>query len=250
MFNRHLPLSVYKKYQKNSESLFWGFVLFIFVLELLLFFAVKPLLMLASKDLTLAISVLLFSLFLIALIKAAISLFDRKIDENDGTYGVGFEAEELAAAKLSSLGSDYFPIVDLQKGAGIGNIDHIVVGPTGIFVVETKYSKKWLVDIKRGKKSFTSYADKFSRQAAQNALWLHNLIKDNLGIDEWVNAVVVRPYNKDFKIQNDSSNKVWFLDGNTVVDHIKNNNGRLSKNEAESVYQFLCDFKRKNKSSK
>jgi hypothetical protein len=55
-------------------------------------------------------------------------------------YQQGFEGEKQVSKVLSStLSDDYFLINDVQLVAGKrSNIDHIVLGPTGIFVLETK----------------------------------------------------------------------------------------------------------------
>lgn len=55
----------------------------------------------------------------------------------------GARGEELVAAKLSGLSSDYHVLHGLDGGGGLlmarrGDIDHVVVGPTGLFVIETK----------------------------------------------------------------------------------------------------------------
>lgn len=76
----------------------------------------------------------------------------------------GDEGEKIVASHLNTLPRDYFVYNDVQLPGKGGNIDHIVIGPTGIFVIETKnYSgtyrikdKQWLyqkqgkwVDLKR-----------------------------------------------------------------------------------------------------
>jgi len=61
------------------------------------------------------------------------------------SYQLGFAGEKQVTGALSSaLSNDYSLINDVQLVAGKGsNIDHIVLGPTGIFVLETKnYSGK------------------------------------------------------------------------------------------------------------
>jgi len=53
-------------------------------------------------------------------------------------YNGGLEGEERVAKLLrGNLGDDYFLINDLYLNSG-GDIDHVVLGPTGVFVLETK----------------------------------------------------------------------------------------------------------------
>lgn len=50
---------------------------------------------------------------------------------------VGFNAETLVNNRLKSLPDDYYLIPDLNLGSGY-QIDHLVIGPRGIIVFETK----------------------------------------------------------------------------------------------------------------
>lgn len=40
--------------------------------------------------------------------------------------------------KLKTLSDDYYLINDVLLGEAYGNIDHIVLGPNGLFTIETK----------------------------------------------------------------------------------------------------------------
>jgi hypothetical protein len=53
-------------------------------------------------------------------------------------WGTGAEGEVRTALRLAELGPDYVVIHDRRIPGTKANIDHIVVGPPGIFVVETK----------------------------------------------------------------------------------------------------------------
>jgi hypothetical protein len=54
-------------------------------------------------------------------------------------YLRGYSGEKVVSKTLSSgLGDDYLLINDAGFKDGFGNIDHIVVGPNGVFVIETK----------------------------------------------------------------------------------------------------------------
>jgi hypothetical protein len=54
-------------------------------------------------------------------------------------YRRGYEGEKSVTKILSStLGNEYSLINDVTIPDGHGNIDHIVLGPNGIFVIETK----------------------------------------------------------------------------------------------------------------
>lgn len=55
----------------------------------------------------------------------------------------GNQAEKVVSGILHSLGSEYvvFDNVMLKRGKGTTQIDHVVVSPYGIFVIETKSHK-------------------------------------------------------------------------------------------------------------
>jgi hypothetical protein len=54
-------------------------------------------------------------------------------------YKRGYEGENRVARVLSSsLSDEYHLLNDVPVPNGYGNIDHIVIGPNGVFVIETK----------------------------------------------------------------------------------------------------------------
>jgi len=111
------------------------------------------------------------------------------------SYKKGFEGEFMVT-KLLKLGlpDDFYLINDVKikdKTGKVRNIDHVVLSPRGIFVIETK---NW-----KGK--ITAYHDQWSTtwgnpsiQAQKNALFIKNVIDSlehfkNLRI--WVEPIVV-----------------------------------------------------------
>lgn len=53
-------------------------------------------------------------------------------------YSGGSEAEKLVSLRLQELDNRYYLLNDVKLPNIHGNIDHIVLGPNGIFVIETK----------------------------------------------------------------------------------------------------------------
>jgi len=110
-------------------------------------------------------------------------------------YSGGWEGEKQLAKLLSSkLSDDYILINDLYLHNG--DIDHIVLGPSGIFVLETK---NWNGDItcngdewqRVGKRNFKGSP---SRQVKRNAAKIKHIIDSSqafrsLGV--WVEGIVV-----------------------------------------------------------
>ncbi|MCL4429633.1 MAG: NERD domain-containing protein [Chloroflexi bacterium] len=112
-------------------------------------------------------------------------------------YSGGWQGEKQVAKLLTStLSDDYYLINDLYLQGGGGDIDHIVLGPNGVFVLETK---NWSGNIscngdqwqRAGKRNFSSSP---SRQVKRNAEKIQRLIDNSpslrpLGV--WVGGVVV-----------------------------------------------------------
>ncbi len=87
-------------------------------------------------------------LFFLVAVAAAILLAwgDRRL----GNFLKGAKGEEWVAHELAFLSSDYTVFNGLRLGGGKQNFDHIVVGPAGVFVVETK-NWKGSVEFREGK---------------------------------------------------------------------------------------------------
>lgn len=86
-------------------------------------------------------------LFLVAVAAAVVLAWgDRRL----GHFLKGAIGEEWVAHELSFLGSEYTVFNGLRFGGGKQNLDHVIVGPAGIFVVETK-NWKGSVEFREGK---------------------------------------------------------------------------------------------------
>jgi len=74
-------------------------------------------------------------LFLVAVVTAVLLAWgDRRL----GNFLKGAKGEEWVAHELAFLSSEYAVFNGLRLGGGKQNFDHIIVGPAGVFVVETK----------------------------------------------------------------------------------------------------------------
>lgn len=76
---------------------------------------------------------------ILALLFVAQKLVDKKLDALEReriSYRKGAVGEALIAGILEELSDDYVVINDLSTQ--FGNLDHVVVGPTGVFVIDTK----------------------------------------------------------------------------------------------------------------
>lgn len=74
----------------------------------------------------------LIYLFIISLVVGGYFL------KNYSNYKDGLSAENFVTEYLRNLNDNYFLINDIKLPDTRGNIDHVVLGPNGIFVIETK----------------------------------------------------------------------------------------------------------------
>jgi len=112
-------------------------------------------------------------------------------------YNGGLRGEKQVSKLLGSkLSDDYYLINDLYLRDGGGDIDHIVLGPNGIFVLETK---NWKGNIscngdewqRVGKRDFSASP---SRQVKRNAAKIKHIIDDSPSVEPfggWVEGIVV-----------------------------------------------------------
>ena len=89
--------------------------------------------LLPSPELSLSHVGILF--FLVAVVAGILLAWgDRRL----GNFLKGAKGEEWVAHELSFLSAEYTVFNGLGLGGGKQSFDHIVVGPSGVFVVETK----------------------------------------------------------------------------------------------------------------
>lgn len=92
----------------------------------------------------------------------------------------GILGERLVIEALTPLDNSYVLINDVVLPKRKGNIDHILIGPTGLFVIETKNYRR------------LSYFNRFPiRQVIRNAVSLRYFLKEYLQLDVFVNALLV-----------------------------------------------------------
>jgi hypothetical protein len=118
-----------------------------------------------------------------------VRLYDRVRRLNRGERG-----ELEVAATLEELRvNGYVPVHDLSGRNG--NIDHVVVGPGGVFALETKFrSGSGEISFKNGEGLFVggrAEEKDVLKQARGSAREINRLIKENCGIERWVTPIVV-----------------------------------------------------------
>ncbi|MFA5714495.1 MAG: nuclease-related domain-containing protein [Candidatus Paceibacterota bacterium] len=180
-------------------------------------------------------------LFFLIIFHFVISKADRELikgkKRNYFTWGRGAGAELIVKKSLMSLNDYYRVISDFHPGEW--NIDHICIGPTGIFAIEVK-AHKGTISYSDGKlKRNNQELGNFLGQAKEGSVFLNQLIKERLNKDYFVVPVLVFPNaNIDNSINHQIEN-VW-VGGRGferwVVDNCKN---VLSLEEINTICNFL-----------
>jgi hypothetical protein len=126
----------------------------------------------------------------IVLLTIAIYFFNQS-----GNYSSGIQGEMAVTQALQKLDDSYSLINDLRIRPDRGNIDHIVLSPKGVFVIETKnytgkiscYGDKWYRYGARKSYSIPS----ISVQAKENAQNLSSFIFEKTRIRTFVTPICV-----------------------------------------------------------
>ena len=118
-------------------------------------------------------------------------VWDKKTDKTNATWGEGARGEKRVGAELERLHEEGFHVFhDWDKGKG--NVDHFLVGPQGVFAVETK---AWTGEI-------TAEGGRLERdgkfvpdnrpvkQAMRNAFDVRGLIRESHGAEPFVVPVL------------------------------------------------------------
>ena len=120
--------------------------------------------------------------------------------ENRTTWSIGAQGEEKVAEYLELLNDSYCIIHDVVLPGTTGNIDHIVLGPNGIFVIETKNHKGFITcnrdwwkqrKIGRGGTPYLGKIGSPSKQVKKSAVLLSEFIQNRFKTNLYINGIVV-----------------------------------------------------------
>ena len=151
------------------------------------------------------------------------------------SWNKGIKGESIVAEYLNELPKDYFIFNDVKFPGSYGNLDHVVIGPTGIYVIETKkYKGFFLVKddewfYKSGKNVEKEYIQP-GKQVIANVMSLKKFFINNevsmVGVS--INAIVTLVDN-NFKIEQKPEHyKVLFPQ--TIPQFIQNSNRKIDHN--------------------
>ena len=114
-------------------------------------------------------------------------VWDKKTGKTDATWGEGARGEKRVGAELERLHEEGFHVFhDWDKGKG--NVDHFLVGPQGVFAVETKaWTGEIAAEGNRLKRDGKFVPDNRPvKQAMSNAFAVRKLIRESHGEQPFV----------------------------------------------------------------
>lgn len=122
------------------------------------------------------------------------------------------------------------------------NVDHVLVGPGGVFAIETKFrSGRGLIEFRNGEGLFVDGRPEDKdclKQARANAAEVNRLIKENCAREAWVTPLVV--FVGDWKVKDNWRNtdaRVFTAD--QLPRYIRQQQPELTKREIELIASHL-----------
>lgn len=163
---------------------------------------------------------------------------------NGKSWNKGIAGEKTVANYLNQLPEDYFIFNDVKFPGSYGNLDHIVIGPNGIFVIETKNFDGFFTVEEDGwyykKGEYLKKAiNQPGSQVMRNVMSLKEFFEKNdinmYGV--WIDPIVTM-VNKNFKINNKPKNyKVLYP--STIPKYILNKKKNPDLNILQSAIDLL-----------
>lgn len=164
------------------------------------------------------------------------------------TWNLGAKGEEIVIEELEKLSTSYRILNDVRLSDFGGNIDHIVMGENGVFLIETKHHKGdikyrngvWTQEkiSRKGNVYFGNLSDPI-KQANRNAVKLREVISKQRIFSEkftpWIHTIVVftNP-NVNLNIENTSTDVIIVEDLCRTIQN-KKTRINLRKNEIEQL---------------
>jgi hypothetical protein len=149
-------------------------------------------------------------------------------------YRQGAAGEAIVdKALIKNFGDEFLILSDVMLEKKKGNIDHIVIGKYGVFVIETKTyhgeiicydDNDWVQEIKIGEKIIPKKLKPSpSKQVKSNAVRLKHFFREHYKkiSNEWIWAFVVFPQSSNLVIKSEPKECEIFESIDTMVDAIK-----------------------------
>lgn len=167
-----------------------------------------------------------------------------------GHLRLGRDGERIVAENLEPLKAAGHTVIHDLIGPGF-NVDHVVVGPTGVYTIETKTRSKPIrgnpkvyfdgQELRVG--GFAPDRDPVTQAHAQ-ARWLQGIVRDMTGRTFPVKPVIVFPGWFVERTTREASSQVWVLEPKALPKFIANEPARLAEEDAAMITDRLRHFVR------
>lgn len=152
------------------------------------------------------------------------------------SWGVGAEGERMTAAALEPLGAEGFVILHDRKVTGYGgNLDHLVIGPTGLWAVETKNLAGKVVIRGETLRIGGHRRDKIIDQVKQEATIIQAVLGESLAVRGLRVTPVICLHRGELPFFNKSVRGVRLASGRQLVKMLRAGNQALSASEVEAL---------------
>jgi hypothetical protein len=193
----------------------------------------------------------------ILLMKIGWMIYKRYSKKNDD-YKNGDKGERAVINALSNLDDRYYLINDITLQQTYGNIDHILLGPNGIFAIETKNYNGIIVcdgdewhrhyENRKGSKDYTITSP--SKQANRNAISLKNFLSNSAAVINrsylYINAILVfTEIDVDLRLKNPTVPVLKLDNIYNFIDSFKTNK-LFTNEELEFIAKMIIDASKSN----
>lgn len=164
-------------------------------------------------------------------------------------YRIGAWGEQKTAGAIAPLMDEGWVVI--HDVAHINrNFDHVLIGPAGVFVVDTK-NLSGTIAIRGESLSATygagrrsdDFGDRLARQARSQGAELHDVLSRRGQPRIWVTAVVV--IWADFPQQCADGDRMTYLHGDRLVPWLRGQRARLNANQIQQVANALRSGQRR-----
>jgi hypothetical protein len=154
------------------------------------------------------------------------------------TWRWGAEGERHTAAELQRLPDTWRTFHDLADGKG--NVDHVAIGPPGVYVIDSKtFNNPASVDGDGLRSGRIRTSGSFHRGQAYR---LKETLEAGTGIATWVQAVVA--IWGDFPHGETANTKVVYLDATRLTDWLQRGDPQLSPQQVDELAESLERLRR------
>jgi hypothetical protein len=160
----------------------------------------------------------------------------RRPDEHP--WSTGAEGEELVGRYLATLGPDWYTLHAVPVGDRGSDIDHVVIGPAGVFTVNDKNHPKAAVWVRGNTVKVNGFNGQYVRNSRFEAARAANLLTATAGFDVTVLGVVafVGPELRLTVKEQPSDGCVVVIGGEDLVDYLHNLPAVLGTPSVERIY--------------